>query len=382
MYDKLVANENIRKEKKDARKMINSIAKLQQESGYPYWLFSDNANEVNPLKDIGRIEMSNLCSEILQVQKSSDIKGYGKENKFGYDINCNLGSLNIANVMENKNPENTVEMAIESLNSVANKTKIDTVPSVQEGNKLFKSIGLGAMNLHGYLAKNGIMYDSEEARDFANVFFAMVRYHAIAASNKISKRTGFKFHGFEKSEYTKGVNGNVFKKYVEKDYLPKTKRVEELFKGFNLPTKKDWEDLASKVSKEGLANSYLMAIAPTGSISYIQSATPSVHPITEAIETRTYGDSTTHYPMPFMTNENIFYYTPAYDISMFKYLDMIATIQEHVDQGISTTLFVDSNKTSAELAQYYIYAQKLGLKTLYYTRTKLLSIEECESCSV
>jgi len=140
--------------------------------------------------------------------------------------------------------------------------------------------------------------------------------------------------------------------------------------------------LASKVSKEGLANSYLMAIAPTGSISYIQSATPSVHPITEAIETRTYGDSTTHYPMPFMTNENIFYYTPAYDISMFKYLDMIATIQEHVDQGISTTLFVDSNKTSAELAQYYIYAQKLGLKTLYYTRTKLLSIEECESCSV
>lgn len=77
-----------------------------------------------------------------------------------------------------------------------------------------------------------------------------------------------------------------------------------------------------------------------------------------------------------------FIYTPAYDISMFKYLDMIATIQEHVDQGISTTLFVDSNKTSAELAQYYIYAQKLGLKTLYYTRTKLLSIEECESCSV
>jgi ribonucleoside-diphosphate reductase alpha chain len=86
--------------------------------------------------------------------------------------------------------------------------------------------------------------------------------------------------------------------------------------------------------------------------------------------------------MPYMTNENMYLYTTAYEIDMFNYLDLVATIQEHVCQGISTTLFVDSTKTTEDLVQYFVYAKKIGLKSLYYTRTKLLSVNECESCSV
>lgn len=106
-------------------------------------------------------------------------------------------------------------------------------------------------------------------------------------------------------------------------------------------------------------------------------------PITEKIETRKYGDSTTHYPMPFMDASNFFYFKEAYDMDMFKVIDLISVIQEHVDQSISTTLFVDGNTiTDGDLARYYIYAHKRNLKTLYYTRTKTSSQEECLSCSV
>ncbi|PGU82108.1 hypothetical protein COD76_11480 [Bacillus cereus] len=106
-------------------------------------------------------------------------------------------------------------------------------------------------------------------------------------------------------------------------------------------------------------------------------------PIVEKIETRTYGDSTTHYPMPYLSPKTFWFYKSAYDMDMFKVIDLIATIQEHVDQGISFTLFVDGDEvTTGKLARNYIYAHKKGIKTLYYTRTKKSSNEECLSCVV
>ena len=106
-------------------------------------------------------------------------------------------------------------------------------------------------------------------------------------------------------------------------------------------------------------------------------------PITEPIEVRTYGDSTTIYPMPFLTNENILWYQSAYRMDMKKVIDVVATVQEHIDQGISTTLFVTDDKTTRDIAKYYIYAYKKGLKSLYYTRTKMTREDtECIACSV
>lgn len=383
-YDKLINNPNIRKDKLDPRQMLNKIAQIQQQSGYPYWMFIDNANEVHALKDIGRIDMSNLCNEIYQMSTPSIISKnmYDGKSKWGFDISCNLGSMNIVNVMEHKDVGNTVKLAVNALNVVVNETNIDSVPTVANGNRNIRAIGLGVMNLHGYYAKNGIFYESEEALDFANSFFAMIRYYAIKSSMEISRDTGIVFYKFKKSEYAKGMKGNVFPKYIDNSFAPRTKKVIELFEGIAFPTQADWEQLMEDVKKYGMANGYLMAIAPTGSISYVQSATASISPITEQIETRTYGDSVTHYPMPYMTNENMFYYQTAYETDMFNYIDLVATIQQHVDQGISTTIFVNSDKTTEDLVQYYIYAQKRGLKGLYYTRTNMLSIDECISCSV
>ena len=173
-YDKLVNDNDIRKKEINPRQMLTKIAQMQQESGYPYVVFIDTANKEHTLKDLGLIKMSNLCCEIFQYQTSSKIEGYGGENQWGQDISCNLGSLNIANVMDNKDIEKTVETAIRALTFVSDNTSINQVPTVKNGNDKSHSIGLGAMNLHGYLVRENILYNSNEAVDFCNVFFAMI----------------------------------------------------------------------------------------------------------------------------------------------------------------------------------------------------------------
>lgn len=382
-YDKLKNDEDILKKEINPRQMLTKIAQMQQESGYPYVVFIDTANKEHVLKDVGNIKMSNLCCEIFQYQIPSDIKGYGGENLWGQDISCNLGSLNIANVMDNKDIENTVNTAIRALSFVSDKTDIKEVPTIKKGNNASHAIGLGAMNLHGYLVRENILYTSEEAIDFSNVFFAMIRYYAIKASMEIAIEKNTTFDGFEKSEYAKGQASSVLSKYYNNSYLPKTNKVSKLFEGIYIPTPKDWADLLDKVKENGIYNAYLTAIAPTQSISYVQNATSSIMPIMEPVEVRTYGDSTTIYPMPFLTNENMLYYQSAYRMDMKNVIDVVATVQQHVDQGISTTLFVTDDKTTRDIARYYIYAYKKGLKSLYYTRTKMTrDNNECLMCSV
>ncbi|HBF5456768.1 class 1b ribonucleoside-diphosphate reductase subunit alpha [Clostridioides difficile] len=382
-YDKLVNDSDIRKKEINPRQMLTKIAQMQQESGYPYVVYIDTANREHTLKDVGTIKMSNLCCEIFQYQTPSEIEGYGGKNEWGQDISCNLGSLNIANVMDNKTIESTVETAIRALSFVADSTDIKPVPTVSNSNSKSHSIGLGAMNLHGYLVRENILYTSDDAIDFSNVFFAMLRYYSIKASMKIAIEKNQTFEGFDKSEYAKGRNSKVLSKYYEQSYLPKSEKVKALFEGIYIPTKEDWTKLLDEVKEKGIYNAYLMAVAPTQSISYVQNATSSIMPITEPVEVRTYGDSTTIYPMPFLTNDNMLYYQSAYRMDMRKVIDLVATVQNHVDQGISTTLFITDEKTTRDIARHYIYAYKKGLKSLYYTRTKMTrDTHECLVCSV
>ena len=149
-----------------------------------------------------------------------------------------------------------------------------------------------------------------------------------------------------------------------------------------MPTKEDWAKLKEDVMKYGVYNAYRMAIAPNQSTSYIMNSTASVMPIVDTIEVREYGDSTTFYPMPYLTNDNYFFYKSAYDMDQKNILKLVSVIQRHVDQGISTILFNKSTDTTRDLAKLYIYGHRLGLKSLYYTRTRKATIEECLSCSV
>ena len=379
MYDELVENPNIMKKSKDAREMLNLIAQTQLQSGYPYLMFKDNANKVHANSNIGQIKMSNLCTEIFQLQETSIINDYGTEDEIKRDISCNLGSLNIVNVMESKKFKDSVHIGMDALTTVSDEADIKNAPGVAKANRELHSVGLGVMNLHGYLAKNKIGYESEEAKEFAATFFMMLNYYSLERSMEIALERQETFADFEKSDY---ASGKYFDKYITKDYRPATDKVAELFEGITVPSPEDWADLKEKVMENGLFHAYRLAIAPTQSISYVQNATSSVMPIVDQIERRTYGNAETFYPMPFLSPETMWFYKSAFNTDQMKLIDLIATIQEHIDQGISTILFVNSDISTRELARLYVYAHHKGLKSLYYTRNKLLSVEECTSCAI
>ncbi|HFK6167845.1 TPA: class 1b ribonucleoside-diphosphate reductase subunit alpha [Staphylococcus aureus] len=378
-YDDMVANPNVEKKKKNAREMLNLIAQTQLQSGYPYLMFKDNANRVHPNSNIGQIKMSNLCTEIFQLQETSIINDYGIEDEIKRDISCNLGSLNIVNVMESGKFRDSVHSGMDALTVVSDVANIQNAPGVRKANSELHSVGLGVMNLHGYLAKNKIGYESEEAKDFANIFFMMMNFYSIERSMEIAKERGIKYQDFEKSDY---ANGKYFEFYTTQEFEPQFEKVRELFDGMAIPTSEDWKKLQQDVEQYGLYHAYRLAIAPTQSISYVQNATSSVMPIVDQIERRTYGNAETFYPMPFLLPQTMWYYKSAFNTDQMKLIDLIATIQTHIDQGISTILYVNSEISTRELARLYVYAHYKGLKSLYYTRNKLLSVEECTSCSI
>lgn len=384
-YYEMVNNKEISKKKINARELFQTIAEIQFESGYPYVMFEDTVNNANPIS--GYINMSNLCSEILQVNSPSVYNDDLSYKVVGKDISCNLGSLNVAKTMDGPDFGKTIEVAIRGLTAVSDRSDIATVPSVEAGNKSSHAVGLGQMNLHGYFSREKMYYGSEESIDFTNIYFYTVTYHAIKASNKIAIERNEKFGGFENSKY---ASGEFFDKYTNQEWLPKTEKVKELFakSGIEIPTQEDWEALKKSVMEFGMYNQNLQAIPPTGSISYINNSTASIHPIAAPIEIRKEGKlGRVYYPAPYMTNDNIEYYQSAYEIGYEKIIDVYAAATQHVDQGLSLTLFFKADTTTRDINKAQIYAWKKGIKTLYYIRLRQEALEGtevqgCVSCAV
>ena len=375
-YDILVSNPKVRKRKINPRKLLELIAQLQGESGYPYIMFSDNVNRVNTV-DLP-VKFSNLCTEILQPTITSEYSDYhDRENdQIGLDVSCNLASGHMGNMIKNNTIKETVFSAMDVMNSVSFNTDIKYVPAVAKANKLNRSVGFGIMGHHGFIAENYILYGSDENIELIDVFFNIVNYYSLVHSMEMAKKTGQKFYRFEKSTY---ADGSYFEKRGQ--ILPESPKVKEIFKDIYNPTNQDWEQLKQDVMTYGLYNSHRLAVAPNGSIGYVMSATPSLTPIKQLVEERTYGNSKTYYPMPALDKAEFMYET-AYKMDKYKLIDVIATAQKHVDQGISFELGITSDITTRELQKYYLYAHHQGIKTLYYTRTQKLKIEECEACVV
>lgn len=382
-YREMVEDGRIRKKKINARRFFQTLAEIQFESGYPYIVFEDTVNRANPIK--GRITMSNLCSEILQVSEAST---YNEDLSFahiGKDISCNLGSLNIAKTMDSPDFAATVETAIRGLTAVSDLSNIKAAPSIERGNRMSHAIGLGQMNLHGYLARERIFYGSEEGLDFTNMYFYAITYQVIRASNLIARERGESFQGFEDSQY---YSGEYFKKYIEGDWTPKTERVRELIdaSSIELPTPDDWRELAANVREYGMYHQNLQAVPPTGSISYINNSTSSIHPIVSKIEIRKEGKiGRVYYPAPYMTNDNLEYYQDAYELGPKAIIDTYAVATQHVDQGLSLTLFYPDTVSTRDLNKSYIYAWRKGIKTMYYMRIRQMALEgtqvdSCVSC--
>ena len=397
-YDNMVNNPEIRKSKLRARDLEQEISKLQQESGYPYIVNIDTVNKANPID--GKIIMSNLCSEILQVQSPSVINNAQEYEVLGTDISCNLGSTNIVNLMQSPDFERSIEVAVRALTFVTDHSSIDAVPTVKNGNQKAHTIGLGAMGLHTFFALNQMEYGSPESIEVTDLYFRLLNFYTLKASHKIAKERGVTFDGFEKSAY---ASGTYFDAYTESDVEIKSEKVKEIFANLPIPTAEDWKQLKADVMADGLYHQNRLAIAPTGSISYVNETSASLHPITRLIEERQEKKTgKTYYPAPFLSNETLPYYKSAYDIDMRKVIDVYAAAQKHIDQGMSLTLFMRSElpeglyewkngrtrkMTTRDLNILRNYAWNKGIKSIYYVRTFTENNDEigsngCESCSI
>ena len=397
-YENMVNNPEIRKSKLRARDLEQEISKLQQESGYPYIVNIDTVNKANPID--GKIIMSNLCSEILQVQSPSVINNAQEYEVLGTDISCNLGSTNIVNLMQSPDFERSIEVAVRALTFVTDHSSIDAVPTVKNGNQKAHTIGLGAMGLHTFFALNQMEYGSPESIEVTDLYFRLLNFYTLKASHKIAKERGVTFDGFEKSAY---ASGTYFDAYTESDVEIKSEKVKEIFANLPIPTVEDWKQLKADVMADGLYHQNRLAIAPTGSISYVNETSASLHPITRLIEERQEKKTgKTYYPAPFLSNETLPYYKSAYDIDMRKVIDVYAAAQKHIDQGMSLTLFMRSElpeglyewkngrtrkMTTRDLNILRNYAWNKGIKSIYYVRTFTENNDEigsngCESCSI
>lgn len=401
-YRDMVENPEIRKKKINPREFFQTLAEIQTESGYPYIMFGDAANRANAVG--GRIIMSNLCSEILQPQEPSAVADDQTYSVMGKDISCNLGSLNIRKALESPDFGLTIETAIRALTKVSDMSAIDAVPTIREGNRRSHAVGLGAMNLHGAFGHHHMYYGDKESMDLTNIYFYTVLYYALKASNKIAKEQKESFDGFENSKY---ATGEFFKTFIEEPQAPLTAKVRKIFANIDVPTSEDWAALAASVKKHGIYNQNLQAIPPTGSISYINGATASIHPITSVIEARKEGKlGTVYFPAPDLNNENFKYFQDAYEIGYEKLMDIYSIAQKYVDQGCSLTLFFKDTATTKDINKAQIYAFTKGkrlpkseradliklfpqgeIKSLYYIRMQAqvldgLASTECVSCAL
>ena len=380
-YYEMVDDARIRKTKIKAREFFQTLAELQFESGYPYIMYEDTVNRANPIE--GKITHSNLCSEILQVSTPSVFNDDLSYAKIGKDISCNLGSLNIAKTMDSPDFAQTIEVAIRgadrgerpdphlvgAVDRAGQQRLSRDRPRADEPARL---PGAGAdllrirrgHRLHQHLLLHG----------------AVPRAAGVATA---SRSNAVRLQGLRELEVrVGGVLRQVHRAGVGARDRQGAAAVRRRGHSHSRP-KRTGSSSRSRCSKHGIYNQNLQAVPPTGSISYINHSTSSIHPVASKIEIRKEGKiGRVYYPAPYLTNENLEYYQDAYEIGYEKIIDTYAAATQHVDQGLSLTLFFKDTASTRDVNKAQIYAWRKGIKTLYYIRLRQMALEgtEVEGC--
>ncbi len=360
------------KKEVDAFELWKRLLTVVFETGEPYIFFRDTANKLNPNKHCGMVYSSNLCHEIVQnMSRTTHIEDALTEEgtivhkkKAGDVVVCNLGSINLGKVYTKEDMERVVPLLVRMLDNVIS-INFYAIKEAEWTNKRYRSIGIGVSNYHYCLVKHGIQWESEEHLEFADALFERLAYYAIKGSMQLAKERG-RYELFESSDWSKGI---FFGRSAEEN----TKISKNGF---------DWVSLSEEVKEYGMRNAYLIAVMPTGSTSLIVGATPSVDPIFA----KYYKEENMSGILPQVPPEidkYFWHYKSAYNIDQEWVIRAAAVRQKWIDQAQSLNLFIDpENIDGPKLSKLYELAWELGLKTLYYTRSKSMTdIEECESCS-
>ena len=368
-YQECVEDDRIEKRVMPVKDLVRLIIKSAAETGTPFTFFRDTVNEMNPNKHKGMIYSSNLCTEIMQnmssmeIQKSEIIDENGdkvivEKIKSGDFVVCNLSSIVLGNVEVNNDEElgYVVETQIRAMDNVID-LNYYSVPFAEVTNKRYRSIGLGTSGYHHMLVNNLIHFTEDKHKDFVDDVYERINYHAIKASMKIAKEKE-KYSYFEGSDWETG-------KYFE-------------LRGYN---SEKWKTLREEVKENGMRNGYLIAVAPNGSTATIAGTSEGIDPVMSRFWLEEKKGSIIPKTAPNLNEENYWYYNSAYNIDQKWCVQMNGVRQRHIDQGQSFNLYITTDYTMRQIMNLYIEACKAKVKSIYYVRSKSLTVSDCESCS-
>jgi len=403
-YEELEEDESIIKDKIKAKNLWKKILTSYFETGSPFLCFKDNANRANPNNHTGVIRSSNLCTEIFQNTKPNHYKikfifengdsiSYEEEEIVTLDsglekpakkvtaldslggqqiyvvekekINgdtavCNLASVNLSRINTKEDIDRVVPIAIRCLDNVID-LNFYPVEKVKRTNMKSRSIGLGVMGEAQMLAEKGIVWGSQEHFDKIDEIMEAVSYNAINSSSDLALEKG-SYPEFEGSEWSRGI--------MPMDHA-NAEVINLVDRGGLFASTYEWDDLRAKVKKQGMRNGYLMAIAPTSSISILTGTTQAIEPVFKRKWFEENLSGLIPVVVPKLSPETWAYYTPAYDMNQTLLIKAAAIRQKWIDQGQSLNIFITLDKASGRyLNEIYMLAWKLGLKSTYYLRSQ------------
>lgn len=422
-YKAYEADKSIKRDTINAKDLWKKILLSYFETGSPFLCFKDTSNKANPNFHKGVIRSSNLCTEIFQntapnyyevkikfedgseevlneqvdvkidsgiIKKANKISSIDsingkkvyiveKVSQGGQTAVCNLASINLSKINTKEDLERVTPIAVRMLDNVI-ELNFYPVEKVKNTNLQTRAVGLGAMGEAEMLAKKGITWGSERHFAFIDEIFEMISYNAIKTSSDLAVEKG-KYPQFEGSNWAKGI-------------LPIDHASEEAKKlsGRGLFDEAyDWSALREKVKRDGMRNGYLMAIAPTSSISILVGTTQTIEPIYKRKWFEENLSGLIPVVVPGLTIDTYEYYKSAYDIDQMLLIQAAAVRQKWIDQGQSLNIFMKLENASGKvLNDIYMLAWKLGLKSTYYLRSQSPdnNIEEdtmdrsieCEGC--
>lgn len=422
-YEAYEADEGVKKESVNAKDLWKKILLSYFETGNPFLCFKDTANRANPNSHSGVIRSSNLCTEIFQntssnhykikikfedgseeikeesdeiridsgivkkANKISSIDSIGgkkvyiveKISEAGQTAVCNLASINLSKINTKEDLERVVPIAVRMLDNVI-ELNFYPVEKVKKTNLQTRAVGLGAMGEAEMLATKEIEWGSERHFAFIDEIFETISYNAIKTSSDLAVEKGA-YPLFEGSMWSKGV--------LPIDHA--SEEAKKLSERGLFESAYDWEALRAKIKKEGMRNGYLMAVAPTSSISILVGTTQTIEPIYKKKWFEANLSGLIPVVVPNLTLDTFNYYKSAYDIEQSVLVKAAAVRQKWIDQGQSLNIFMKlENATGKALNDIYMLAWKLGLKSTYYLRSQSPdnNIEEdtmdrsieCEGC--
>ncbi|WP_421715689.1 ribonucleoside-diphosphate reductase subunit alpha [Arcobacter arenosus] len=396
-------DESITKERMKAKELWKKILTSYFESGSPFLCFKDNANRANPNNHVGHIRSSNLCTEIFQntnpnhykikleyvdgtietyeeddlvlvdggqekkankVTALDSVNGkrvfiVEKEKTDGDTAVCNLASINLSRINTKEDIERVVPIAVRMLDNVID-LNFYPLRKVKATNLKSRSIGLGVMGESQMLAEQKLVWGSNDHFKKIDSIMEAISYNAIKASSELGVEKGV-YPTFEGSNWSKGI--------MPHDHAPQA--VNALVDKDLFDAGYDWDALREQVKSKGMRNGYLMAIAPTSSISILVGTTQAIEPVYKRKWYEENLSGLIPVVVPNLSPETWTYYTPAYDVDQLDIIRAGAVRQKWIDQGQSLNIFMSLDKASGKyLHEIYMLAWKLGLKSTYYLRSQ------------